>query len=308
MLEPIRILRIISRMNVGGPAWQSSVLTKGLNKEDFSTKLLCGDVENHEGDYLELQAPEISITKIKSLGRSVNLYADIKAFFKIRQEIKSFKPHIVHTHTTKAGVLGRLAGLSMNVPIRIHTFHGHLLEGYFSRPVKNVIRFIESQIAKTTTALIAVGSKVRDDLLQAGIGREAQYSVIPPGVVFKPYIEKEEAREILGIPKESPVIVFVGRLTKIKRPDRLLKMIGIVKEKFPDVLLLIAGEGDLFLSIKEEAQTLAPSVIFLGWREDLENIFAAADLGVLTSDNEGMPLSLIESAAAGLPCVTNLFL
>ena len=175
MTEPIRILRIISRMNVGGPAWQTSVLTESLEGEEFSTKLLCGDVGSDEGDYLKLYEPKIQFTKINSLGRSVSFIGDLKAFIKIRREITSYRPHIVHTHTAKAGVLGRLAAYSARVPIIVHTFHGHLLQGYFSKTTTSIIRKFELWLARSSTALIAVGSKVRNDLISAGIGRDEQF-------------------------------------------------------------------------------------------------------------------------------------
>jgi len=303
MTEPIRILRIISRMNVGGPAWQTSVLTESLEGEEFSTKLLCGDVGSDEGDYLKLYEPKIQFTRINSLGRSLSFIGDLKAFIRIRREIHSYRPHIVHTHTTKAGVLGRLAAYSARVPIVIHTFHGHLLQGYFSKTTTNIIRKFESWLAKFSTALVAVGSEVRNDLISAGVGKSEQFSVIPPGVNFLPEVDREIARSRLGLPQDVPVVTFVGRLTKIKRPDRLIQVMKLVKQAMPEVVLLIVGEGDLLSSIEKDTKEFGDSVRVLGWRDDLENIYAAADLSLLTSDNEGMPVSLIESAAAGLPCV-----
>ena len=303
MTEPIRILRIISRMNVGGPAWQTSVLTESLEGKEFSTKLLCGDVGSDEGDYLKLYEPKIQFTKINSLGRSVSFIGDLKAFIKIRREITSYRPHIVHTHTAKAGVLGRLAAYSARVPIIVHTFHGHLLQGYFSKTTTSIIRKFELWLARSSTALIAVGSKVRNDLISAGIGRDEQFSVVPPGVNFFPKTDRETARAKLGLSQDVPVVTFVGRLTKIKRPDRLIQVMKLVKQAMPEVVLLIVGEGDLLSSIEKDTKEFGDSVRVLGWRDDLENIYAAADLSLLTSDNEGMPVSLIESAAAGLPCV-----
>jgi hypothetical protein len=154
--EPVRVLRIIARMNVGGPAWQSSVLTRGLAGHGYETRLLAGRVDEGEADFVALRDPDLPVVDIEGLGRSVRIGGDLRAFVSICREIRRFRPHIVHTHTAKAGVLGRLAAFVNRVPVRVHTFHGHVLHGYFSPPVSRLVRLVERVLARGTTALVSV--------------------------------------------------------------------------------------------------------------------------------------------------------
>jgi len=302
--RPIRVLRIIARMNVGGPAWQVSVLTRGLDRDRFESRLVAGDVGEGEADFIELRDPDLPVVKIPALGRSLRIGDDLRAFIAIRQTIRDYRPDIVHTHTAKAGLLGRIAAATCRVPVRVHTFHGHVLHGYFNRWVTRAVRIIEGLLARQTSVLVTVGSQVRDDLIWAGIGRADQYVVIPPGAALEELPNRVSARGSLGLPIKQPVVLFVGRLTSIKRPDRLIEAIDLVLKRRPDVILAIAGEGDLLEETRVLAEPLGPSVRFLGWRRDITCLYAAADCMVLTSDNEGMPVTLIEAAMAGVPSVT----
>lgn len=302
--RPVRILRIIARMNVGGPAWQVSVLARGLTHGRFETRLISGDVGTGEADFIKLREPDLPVIRIPALGRSVRLGDDIRALLAIRRVIREYQPDIVHTHTAKAGLLGRLAAASCRVPIRVHTFHGHVLYGYFSGAVIRGVRVVERLLARGTTSLVAVGGRVRDELLEAGIGRASQYVVIPPGVTPNKTPDRSSARTELGLPLDNPVILFVGRLTAIKRPDRLIEATTLVLKNKPEVVLAIAGEGDLLEETRRLAEPLGSSVRFLGWHQDVTLLYAAADCAVLTSDNEGMPVTLIEAAFAGVPAVT----
>ncbi|MDE0874476.1 MAG: glycosyltransferase family 4 protein [Acidimicrobiales bacterium] len=304
MSQPIRVLRIIARMNVGGPAWQVSALVRGLDGDRFESLLISGEVGKDEADFLDLRDPGLSLLKIPSLGRSVRIWDDLRALLLIRRAIRRFRPDIVHTHTAKAGVLGRLAAASCQVPVRVHTFHGHTLHGYFGRVVSGLSKLIERVLARGTTVLVAVGEQVRDDLVNARIGRPDQYIVIPPGVETPECVDQTLARSRLGLPTEVPVVLFVGRLTAIKRPDRLIEAMRLVLERHPNVVLAVAGEGGLLAETERLAAPLGSSVRFLGWQSDIGDLFAAADFAVLTSDSEGMPVTLIEAAMAGIPSVT----
>ncbi len=302
--QPIRVLRVIARMNVGGPAWQVSVLTRGLENDEFTSQLVCGEISEGEADFLALRAPELEVTRIRTLGRSLNAFDDIRAFWQLARIMRKTKPHIVHTHTAKAGVLGRVAAILTGVPVRVHTFHGHVLHGYFSPMVTRVFIVIERVLGRFTHGIVSVGSQVRDDLLAVGIGTPEKYTVIAPGVARSEPVSRDVARESLGLLPDNQVALFIGRLTKIKRPDRLLEAFSIVLEKYPNAVLLVAGEGELFESTKATGAHLGDAVRFLGWRSDLAVLFAAADVGVISSDNEGMPVTLIEASMAGVPCVT----
>lgn len=302
--QPIRVLRIIARMNVGGPAWQVSALVRGLDGDRFESLLISGEVDKDEADFLDLRDPGLPLLKIPSLGRSVRIWDDLRALLLIRRAIRRFRPDIVHTHTAKAGVLGRLAAASCQVPVRVHTFHGHTLHGYFGRVASGLSKLIERVLARGTTVLVAVGEQVRDDLVNARIGRPDQYIVIPPGVETPECVDQTLARSRLGLPTEVPVVLFVGRLTAIKRPDRLIEAMRLVLERHPNVVLAVAGEGGLLAETERLAAPLGSSVRFLGWQSDIGDLFAAADFAVLTSDSEGMPVTLIEAAMAGIPSVT----
>ena len=302
--RPIRVLRVIARMNVGGPAWQVSVLTRGLDTSRFEIRLIVGDVGGGEADFVELRDPDLPLVKIPALGRNVRFGDDLRAFIAIRREIGLFRPDIVHTHTAKAGVLGRLAAATCRVPLRVHTFHGHLLHGYFNRLISRVLVLVEKFLAWRTKALVAVGERVRDDLVAAGIGRLDQYTVIPPGVAPAGPLDRESARVRLGLPLGVPVVLFVGRLTVIKRPDRLIEAMSYVLARRSDAVLAVAGEGGLLEETRRRAEPLGSAVRFLGWQPDIADLYVAADCVVLTSDSEGMPVTLIEAAMAGVPGVT----
>jgi glycosyltransferase involved in cell wall biosynthesis len=218
--------------------------------------------------------------------------------------IRDFRPHVVHTHTAKAGVLGRTAAMLARSPVRVHTFHGHLLHGYFSPLVTKGVIAVERAYARRTTRLVAVGARVRDELLAAGIGRPEQYVVVPPGIELPPAPTREAARAALGVIGTVPAVAFVARLTHVKRPDRFADVAERVAAEQPDAVFLVAGEGDCLDDLRGRLASLGDRVRFLGWRRDVETIYAAADMVLLTSDNEGMPVSLIEAASVGCPAVT----
>ncbi len=301
---PVRVLRVIARMNVGGPAWQSSVLTRGLVEHGFETRLLTGQVDEGEADFVSLRHPELPVVEIEGLGRSLRMGGDLRAFVAIIREIRRFNPHIVHTHTTKAGVVGRIAAMLTSVPVRVHTFHGHVLRGYFSPTVTRLVAFVERMLARRTTALVAVGERVRDELLAAGVARRDRFTVIPPGVALPPGVDRGDARIALGLSSDGPVVLFVGRLTAVKRLDRLLEAFAEVRDRVPDAVLVVAGEGDLTDEVRLVAATLGDSVRLVGWQSDVARLYASADLVVISSDNEGMPVTLLEAAMAGVPGVT----
>jgi glycosyltransferase involved in cell wall biosynthesis len=304
MAAQVKVMQIIARMNVGGPAVIVAELMRGLDKSAFDQILVTGYCDENEADYLDTAATDIKATRIAGLGRSVSLLADLKAFFGLVSLMRKFKPDVIHTHTAKAGVLGRLASLlAGRGAVRVHTFHGHLLHGYFSGALTKIVVLIEKFFATRTSVLIAIGTKVRDDLVAAGIGRANKYRVFFPGLPAPKAQAKAAAQGALGISTESLYITFVGRLTQIKRPDRLLDVASECKARGLDLRFLVAGEGELFESSKARCQREQLNVTFFGWRNDIDQIFAASDIAILTSDNEGIPLTLIQAAQASLPIV-----
>ncbi|MGC9665575.1 glycosyltransferase [Planosporangium sp. 12N6] len=296
-------MQIIARMNVGGPALLVSAVLRDLEPERFDQRLYAGEVGDDEADYLRLCAPDLPVHRVPGLGRSVRPGDDLRALGHLVTAMRRFRPHIVHTHTAKAGVLGRIAAGLAGVPAQVHTYHGHLLHGYFSRSVTRAVTGAERALAHRTARLVAVGARVRDDLLAAGIGRPEQYAVLPPGTDLRPAPPAEEARALLGLPARGPVIAYVGRITGIKRPDRLVGVARAVLASAPDATFVACGDGDLFGELTEATADLGDAIRLLGWRADVETVYAAADVTLLTSDNEGMPVSLIESGLAGVPAV-----
>ncbi|MCW2779208.1 MAG: glycosyl transferase [Frankiales bacterium] len=277
-------------MNVGGPAELLVQLLGGLPDQE----LLTGDVEEGEADHLALRAPTTPYTRVPGLGRSPRPGDDARALAFLVRELRRRRPDVVHTHTAKAGVLGRVAGELARVPHLVHTFHGHLLHGYFGPGVTRAVTTSERLLARRTERLVAVGTQVRDDLLAAGVGRPQQYVVVPPGVTM-PAVDRAAARAALGV--HGPVVATVGRLIGVKRPDRLLEVARLL----PDVTFLMAGDGPLLAVTRAAAP---PNVRFLGWQADVARVHAAADVALLTSDNEGMPVSLVEAALCGTPAVS----
>jgi glycosyltransferase involved in cell wall biosynthesis len=301
----VKVLRIIARMNVGGPAVQISNLMRGLDPEKFDHKLITGYCGEDEADYLETNAKDISVERIKGLGRSINLLSDVLCVFKIMKIIRDFKPDIIHTHTAKAGVIGRIASvLSGHKSKRIHTFHGHILYGYFSPFKTKIYISIEKILSIFTHKFLCVGSRVRDDLINAGIGNPGKYLVFPPGVEKPMIFERHVAANRLGIPANQFYCLFLGRVTRIKRPDRLIEVATILKSKNVEVKFLVAGDGDLFQETLDSAVALSLPFIFLGWQHDLSALFGVANILVMTSDNEGTPLSIVQAQLSGVPVVS----
>jgi len=301
---PIRVLRVIARMNVGGPAWQTSVLTRGLPAHGIETRLLAGTVGTDEEDFVSLRDPGLPVVEVPGLGRSVRLLGDLRALFALVVEVRRYRPHVVHTHTAKAGLLGRLAAVLSGVPVRVHTFHGHLLHGYFPPAITRLVVFAERLLARRTTAIVAVGERVGGEVLAAGIGRSDQVVSIAPGVAVPVAADPAPVRAALDLPPEVPVVLFIGRLTPIKRVDRLLEAFADVVRRIPDVVLVVAGEGGEMDALSAASSSLGSSVRFIGWQADVHPLYAMADVVVISSDNEGMPVTLIEAAMAGVPGVT----
>lgn len=291
-------------MNVGGPALQVTGLVRGMDPDRFDHRLFVGRVGATEGDFLTLRAPDLPFTRVEGLGRSPDATGDVRALRRLVIEMRRFRPHIVHTHTAKAGVLGRAAARFARVPAVVHTFHGHLLHGYFSPAVTSAVVRVERGLARASTRLIAVGEQVRDDLLAARIGRPEQYVVMPPGIPLGPLPDRAAARKSLDLPVNGQVVMLVARLTQVKRPDRFIDMARLLARDHPDTLFAICGDGELAQSLRSAAAPLGDRVRFLGWRADIEAVHAATDVAVLCSDNEGMPVSLIEAEMAGVPAVT----
>ena len=302
---PIKVMQVIARMNVGGPAILVADLLRNFDSQKVDSILVTGYCDNNESDYLDEVATDLKAIRLPGLGRSISPLKDLNAFFLLLREIRKFKPDVIHTHTAKAGVLGRVAGLiAAPRAKRVHTFHGHLLHGYFGSGKTQIIIFVEKLLALSTARLVAIGNSVKRDLLDVGVGDASKFEVIFPGLQSFQVHPKMKARQLLGLEPDKKYFVFVGRLTQIKRPDRLLDIGRFLKLNHPDTHILIAGAGELLATIKGKSDSEGLPMTFLGWRNDIDLILSAADIAILCSDNEGIPLTLIQASQAGLPIVS----
>jgi glycosyltransferase involved in cell wall biosynthesis len=303
--SPIRVMRIIARMNVGGPAVQVSGLMRGFNNTEFDHRLYTGFCATDEADYLDSVATDVIAIRLEGLGRRVSLGGDIRAFLSLVKAIREFKPDIIHTHTAKAGFLGRLASLvSLQKSVRVHTFHGHLLNGYFGSFKRTLVVIAEKSLALITQQLLVVGDKVRQDLLEAGIGSKRKYGLMPPGLAIGNLPSKNDSLEFFGLNNERLQCAFIGRVTQIKRPDRFLDVVSEIKKRNTGLDFFMAGDGELLEACRERIIAENLPVKVLGWQSNIEKVLSAADIVVLTSDNEGTPLSLIQAGMAGHPVVS----
>jgi glycosyltransferase involved in cell wall biosynthesis len=300
-----RVMHIIARMNIGGPAVLVADLIRSIDSSKFEQILVTGYCDSDESDYLDEIATDIKAIRIIGLGRSVSALKDLLAITGLIREIKKFQPDVIHTHTAKAGALGRVAGIIAKPSAkRVHTYHGHLLHGYFSKGKTQLVIAIEKFLGWISNGLIAIGTNVKNDLLMVGIGTECKFKVIFPGLQNLDVIAKDQAKVELKLDLKKLYVVFVGRLTQIKRPDRLVEIATELKKYYPNVHLLVAGAGELFDSTKGAAESQDLPMTFFGWRNDIARILCASDIAVLCSDNEGIPLTLIQAAQAGLPIVS----
>ena len=300
------VLRIITRLNIGGPARQAMLLTEALPSRGFPSHLLHGSVSPGEGEFdLPLGIPA---TGIPGLRREIRPADDAKALRHLLGLVRAHSPAVVHTHLAKAGALGRIAARRARVPVIIHTYHGHVLQGYFSSAASRAALVAERRLARLSDALIAVSDAVRDDLVSLGVGRPEQWRVLPLGLdlseLLAPLPDQGAARRAVGLPEAGSVVGVVGRLTAIKDHRTFLEAAARIAQKRPEVTFVVAGDGELREGLEVQAQRLlGDRCRFLGWVMDLPNLYAALDVVVLTSRNEGTPVALIEAGAAARPVV-----
>jgi glycosyltransferase involved in cell wall biosynthesis len=313
---PTRILRVIARLNVGGPAIQAITLSRLLNERGYETRLIRGREEPREGS-MDALAHEYGVTPIglPTLKRAIGL-ADVAAFVFLAREIRAWRPQILHTHTAKAGALGRTAALlagGRRPPVIVHTFHGHVLTGYFSGPVSAAFTWIERLLARFTTCLISVSEEVRADLIRLRVAPPDRIVVLPLGFDLSrfdvPDEERRRRRETfrrsLGIPPEARLVTLVGRLEPIKRVDRFLRVANLVETPV-ETRFLVVGDGALREELQQSAEvaSLGDRLLWAGLRHDMPDVYFASDVVAVTSDNEGTAVTAIEAHAAGLPVVT----
>jgi glycosyltransferase involved in cell wall biosynthesis len=303
--RPIKVLHVVTRMNTGGVAVLLDDLMSSFDPHCIEATLVAGSCDETEEDYPSTKKLSYRLIRVACLQKKFNLKRDIQAFLEIRRLIKSLQVDVVHTHTSKAGVLGRFAASTVKPkPMRVHTFHGHLLTGYFSSWKTKLVYSIERLFELFTDSFVAMGSQVRNDLELIGLGKRAKFNVFFPGLPSKVFEPKSIARQELGLTENGTYILFVGRMTAIKRPDRLLDSIKELVKRKVDIQVLAAGDGELLADLRDQSAEADLPIAFLGWRSDIPRLIAASDIAILTSDNEAVPLTLIEASMAGVPLVS----
>ena len=316
--RPLRVLRLIARLNVGGPARHVILLDEGLRKRGFDTLLVHGSVGAAERSLESLAVERAVPTRyVPRFGRAISLRDDVLAFGTILMLMWRWRPDIVHTHTAKAGALGRLAAFLFNLSRRrgkrcavLHTFHGQVFAGYFGAVGSALVRTTERALALLTDRIVTISPTQRDDITSRfAVADAAKVVVIPIGLELNTLLarppEWRGMREALGYNARDYVIGYVGRLVPIKDVVTLLHGIAILIDVLPQLRLVVAGDGEErpLLAALVRKLGLSEQVRFLGWHGDLPSLYAAMDLFVLTSINEGTPVSLIEAMAAGVPSI-----
>ena len=302
-MRRLRVLRVITRLNVGGPAIQAVLLSARLDPDRFESLLVAGTESATEGNMIELgrlEAPP-ALRRLASLGREISPLDDLRALGSLIGLMREFKPDIVHTHLAKAGTLGRVAARIAGVPVVIHTYHGTVFRGYFGSLRSRLFLEIERAVARMTTRLVAITAGQRRDLIALGIGSAAKVVEIPLGLDLAPFIDvpsRAEARRLLGLTADEPVVAIVARLVPIKDVGLFLR--AFARLSYPATGLVV-GDGEERASLEAQASALGitPRCHFLGWQRDVRSVYAAADVVALTSRNEGSPVSIIEAMAAG---------
>lgn len=282
-MSEIIVLHVIARMNVGGTAKYIDDLVRNIPHSALATGYVQGS---------EIEVPNLdekNTFRIKHLGRKISLLDDLRAGIELWRLLKVLEPEIVHTHTFKAGLIGRLVPGNFK---RVHTFHGHLFgDQSFSRPEKLVVAVLEKFLAKRTNVLVSVGKKVGSELREAGIGKNGHWLSISPGVTRLDLIDKFAARRFLNLDTDSFLVGWMARMTSVKNPDLLLE----VAKELPQVQFVMAGGGDMLEEIKLK---ITENIHVIGWVQ-AAMFWSAVDCAISTSDNEGMPIALIEAQLAG---------
>jgi glycosyltransferase involved in cell wall biosynthesis len=312
--DPIRILRVIARLNMGGPALHVAYLSAGLRNRGYETTLVAGSVSAGEQSMSYVaEEHDVVVTLIPHLHREISPVRDLLATFRLARMIREQRPHILHTHTAKAGAIGRLAAAlagRARPPIVVHTFHGHVLRGYFG-PIRTAIfRTLERVLARVADTLIAVSPEVRDDLVALKVARPEKFTVIRLGIELDERVAVAEqarrrTRRIMGVPDHRFLVGWIGRMTGVKRGADVLRAFRLLRDGEVDATLCMVGDGPE----REELERLAGDLglmrncLFAGYQEDVAPFFAAFDAFVLPSGNEGTPVTAIEALASGCPVV-----
>jgi glycosyltransferase involved in cell wall biosynthesis len=315
LVEPIRVLRVIARLNMGGPALHVAYLSSGLRSRGYETTLVAGSLALGEESMASVAGElGVPVVTVPELHREISPLRDLRAVYHLADLIRRQRPHILHTHTAKAGAIGRLAAMlagDARPPIVVHTFHGHVLRGYFDPVRSTFFRLLERSLARRTTALVAVSPEVRDDLVGLGVAPREKFTVIRLGIELDERVGSgrnglgPETRRVLGVAETRFVVGWIGRMTGVKRTDDVLLAVRGLRERGVDAVLCMVGDGPDRDSVEQRAHDLdiVRHCLFVGYQDEVAPYYAAFDALILPSANEGTPVSAIEALAGGRPVV-----
>jgi glycosyltransferase involved in cell wall biosynthesis len=313
MPEPdrIRVMRVITRMNIGGPAYHVSILGSRLDPERFDTLLVHGSEGPGEASFADLARREgCRVQVVEHLQPKVRPLSDLRALRELTRVVRRFRPHVVHTHTAKAGMVGRLAAVLAGRPrpVLVHTYHGHVLEGFFGPVQSRFYREAERALARVSDCLIGVSRATVDDLIRLGVAPSARFRAIPLGLDlerFERATTGDEFRRDVGVQGGELLLTSVGRLVPTKRLEVLLRAFARLRAANAKVRLAIVGDGECRPALERLTAELGlrDTVTFVGYMQDVTGVAAASDIATLSSNTEGTPVALIEAAAAGRPAV-----
>ena len=303
-----RVLRIIARLNTGGPSRHVTLLSCGLQQKGYPHLLVAGQVGKGEGSLQHLaETAGVEMKLLSALGPEISPAKDLLVLIQLIRIIRRFQPDIVHTHTAKAGFLGRLAARLCGVPKIFHTYHGHVLRGYFSRPKQEVYRWLEALAGTFSTKLVTLTEGLAGELADLGVATREKFTIIPLGLDLAPFLQVQPHAELkvqLGLDPKAILIGCVGRLAPVKNlPAMLEAMVSLP----PNIHLVLVGDGENKEILKEKASALGLEnrVHFYGWCENLPWMYGGLDLLVNCSINEGTPVSLLEAMTAGVPVLAS---
>lgn len=314
-MEKIKVLRIINRFNIGGPTYNATFLSAFLS-EEFETLLVGGLPEEGESDSLYIpEKYNVQPLLIEELVRTPNYKSDRKAYKRLKEIMREFKPDIVHTHASKAGALGRKAAFACKVPVVIHTFHGHVFHSYFGKLKTGLFKAIERSLAKRSTGIVAISDRQKEELsVIHRICPPDKIKVIPLGFDLLPFHEKrtshrKETRENFGIHRDEIAVGIIGRLAPIKNHDLFLDVcIEVLEKTTKKVKVFIVGDGSERAHIEGRVQEInerfGDQLTMTSWIKDIGAFNAGMDVICLTSNNEGTPVSMIEAQAGGIPVIS----
>lgn len=295
-------------MNFGGPARHVLALHKHLSRDRFDTLLIAGSSGEREGDLLDVSQERSRVRRLATLRREILPLSDAVTLLALIRTFRQFRPHVVHTHMAKAGLLGRLAARLAGVPIVLHTFHGTVFSGYFKAHKTLALVISERLLGRLTTRVIVISSRLHEEIRQLDIVAEHKVAEIPLGIELEAFSRgrRGQLRRELGVDSSVPLIGTVARLVPIKRVDTFIEAAAVVIGEVHDARFVIVGDGPLREGLVRLAASLgiAEQVHFLGWRTDMADIYADLDLVALTSRNEGTPAALIEAMAAARPVIS----